>query len=550
MNKSNYKKGYTAWIKCAVLLLMLTCLGMAIPQSVSAHAVVLKTVPESNVQLEQSPPVISITFNERLEDGAYYIKLLDSQGKVVSENKPRMNGDHTGIEVDAPKLTDGLYLVSYHVISADGHPVGGSFPFTIGARSGTSDGTGTIDTMNGHQMEISSDMSVSTLSIFLSRGFWYLMILLTMGWIFWLRTPFAARAGLRSKLSSWTLNLQRVLFLSTLVVIFTHLEDLLGDSGLDQLFAVFFSTSIGLFWLAALALSLIGLLVIGRWAWLDYLWIIAFLFGKSLTGHAAAMDLKWVTVGLNFVHLMAASIWAGGLLLALVIWKKAREEMVGYLRSFSTFAFVSFVLLAITGLSSVALFLPSIEYVTYTQWGILMLIKTAVVLLVAVTALIIRITMRKSQEHAQYRWLKIDFSLMLIIVLLVGFITYLSPTPTTKPLNWHQMGATIHMSSRISPLHVGDNTFLTKVWIPEDEGAPKKVQMLLHNLDQPDLPAIEVPLEPFTDPSSAEVFDEFKRYDYKAVGAYLPFRGKWQLEIRVMRATDDEKVYQKETRVN
>ncbi|MCR8644935.1 copper resistance protein CopC/CopD [Paenibacillus sp. N1-5-1-14] len=545
------RRGLGTWMKCAILMFILACMGMILPQGVSAHAVVLKTVPESNAQLVQSPPKISITFNERLEDGAFYIKLIDDKGKIVSDNKPIMLEDQTGIEVQVPKLADGLYLVSYHVISADGHPVGGSFPFTIGESEGGAANPSTSDAMSGHEheMQISTNMSMSTLSIFLSRGLWYVMMLLTAGWIFWLRMPIAARAGLASKLSGWTLNLQRVLFLSTVIVIFTHLEDLLGDSGFDQLQAVFFSTSVGLFWLAALALSLIGFWLIGRWAWFDYVWIIALLFGKSLTGHAAAMDPKWATVGLNFVHLLAAAIWAGGLLLALVMWKKAREQVASFLHSFSTFAFVSFLMLAVTGLASVVLFLPSIEYIIYTQWGILMLIKAGVVVLVAVTALMVRIAMKRSQEASLSRWIKIDFSFMLIIALLVGFITYLSPTPTNKPLNWHEMGETIHMTSRITPLNVGDNTFLTKVWVPENEGAPKRVQMLLRNQDQPDLAAIEVPIESFSDPTAAELFNGFKRYDYKAEGSYLPFRGKWLLEIRVMRVTDDEKVYQMEVQV-
>jgi copper transport protein len=59
---------------------------------------------------------------------------------------------------------------------------------------------------------------------------------------------------------------------------------------------------------------------------------------------------------------------------------------------------------------------------------------------------------------------------------------------------------------------------------------------------------IEVPLVPYEDQKQEESFG-FVRYSFKAEGAYLPLRGNWLVEVRVMDADDNEKVYKKETMV-
>ncbi|MDT2235219.1 copper resistance protein CopC [Paenibacillus larvae] len=102
------------------------------PQMTYGHASLLKAEPEQNSVIKEPPGRISLTFNERLEDGLYYIKVLDQNGKSATDNQAVLSSDRTGLELQLPKLKDGIYVVSYHIISADGHPVSGSYPITIG----------------------------------------------------------------------------------------------------------------------------------------------------------------------------------------------------------------------------------------------------------------------------------------------------------------------------------------------------------------------------------------------------------------------------------
>ena len=79
-------------------LLAFTTLILVNP-SANAHTALVSSNPKSNAMLKSSPKYISITFNE---------ELIEIAGKPVSK-----------------------YKVTYRVISADGHPVSGSFNFWV-----------------------------------------------------------------------------------------------------------------------------------------------------------------------------------------------------------------------------------------------------------------------------------------------------------------------------------------------------------------------------------------------------------------------------------
>ncbi|MDT2257337.1 CopD family protein [Paenibacillus larvae] len=135
--------------------------------------------------------------------------------------------------------------------------------------------------------------------------------------------------------------------------------------------------------------------------------------------------------------------------------------------------------MAATGILSTFLFLPSFRYLLYTTWGVLLLVKSGLVLIVIIVAAFIRMYMKNKGERSLKQWLRVDFTLMLGIIGIVGFLTYTSPTPSNEPLYWHEMGEQIHMTASITPNVPGVNKFMTKVWLPESMGEPKRVQFIL-----------------------------------------------------------------------
>jgi len=112
------------WIVVLVLLL-----GAGIPRA-EAHAVLMSANPAANQQLAESPKELELQFNENV--GPVFFRVLDGAGKEVgAPGDIRLDGNGMFLPL-GDTLTDGTYVISYRVISADTHPVGGSFAFAIG----------------------------------------------------------------------------------------------------------------------------------------------------------------------------------------------------------------------------------------------------------------------------------------------------------------------------------------------------------------------------------------------------------------------------------
>lgn len=540
------------WLRLAFALCMAVLIIVTIPRHVSAHASLLESVPAANAELAKAPEQVVLKFNERLEDGAYYIRVLDLNKKPVTSNKAQLSGDHTAVLLDLPKLATGNYLVTYHVISADGHPVDGTYLFAVGqpltqTSPGTSGDMGHLHSHNG----LGAGVSFEDVVQFISRVLYYLAMLTFTGWVLWQRLIGSVSNNTRTYLMNWGGQLQRVYLIVFIFFMFTHVYALIGDGGADALTAIFTSTGAGYIWIASLLLSLLGFVVLYRSMWIDMLWLLGIWLTKALNGHAAVFEPKSQTLVLDLIHLAAAALWVGGLFMLLMLWRKNKEEGAAFLPRFSTAALFSIVLLIISGILSVLIFLPDIAYILDTQWGQLLLAKSALVLLVVVTGAIIRSIYRKRKLQQAGVLIRVDAVLAFLIVGIVGVFTYLTPLPANEPLNWHVMGEKIHMTAQITPNVPGVNDFTVKVWLPESLGQPKQVIMKLKDAKAPDIAPLEIPLRLTEDKSGIpeDSYGGLKKYMYTAHGAFLPYPGYWDIEIRVMDSNDDETVYDKQIRV-
>src|SRR5262245_30414109 len=111
------------------LVAMLICL--LAPQAF-AHASLIASVPEDGGVLYTAPTRYRLTFNEPVSPLA--LRLVEPDGSALSLDRFELK-DNT-LEIAAPAaLGNGTYVLSWRVISEDGHPVGGSVVFSIGAPS-------------------------------------------------------------------------------------------------------------------------------------------------------------------------------------------------------------------------------------------------------------------------------------------------------------------------------------------------------------------------------------------------------------------------------
>ncbi|NHN29321.1 copper resistance CopC/CopD family protein [Paenibacillus agricola] len=536
-------------LKLILLSMVLMLVLLATPQGVWAHASLVESIPPANAELEQAPAQIKLTFNERLEEGLLSIKVLDMDKKQMTANKAQINKERTQITLDLPQLGHGSYLVTYQVVSADGHPLKGTYLFAIGQSLTNIPIDETMESEHLHTEGLSTGLGFTDIVHFISRIAYYAFMLAFTGWVLWLRFSRIQQASTTSMLKGWTVLLQRGFIVAFIFMMFTHLFAMIGDGGSEALAMLFTHTNIGYVWMASLVFSLLGFVLLYRSLWLDLVWVVMIWFTKSLNGHAAAFEPKVPTIVLDVVHLAAAALWIGGLLLLLVLWRHNKEEAATLFPRVSGMALATLAVLVVSGVLSVFIFLPNVGYILETNWGKLLLAKSTLVLLVIVTGALLRFNQRRRAGSGIGTLLRIDAVLAGLIIGIVGVFTYLTPLPANAPLNWHVMGEKIHMSAQITPNIPGVNDFTVKIWLPEELGKPKQVLLKMSDMTAPDMAPLDVPLEITEDTSMMEESYGMKKYTYKSRGAYLPYPGYWKIEVRAMNSNDDETVYEKQIRL-
>ena len=97
-----------------------------------AHAVLVSTEPADGSVLTQSPKTLQLRFSEAVEPAV--VSLIDAAGKT--RDVTVRAADQTVVISLPDELPRGTQVVSYRVVSQDGHPVAGSLMFSIGAVTG------------------------------------------------------------------------------------------------------------------------------------------------------------------------------------------------------------------------------------------------------------------------------------------------------------------------------------------------------------------------------------------------------------------------------
>jgi copper transport protein len=532
-----------------IAALGMLCLLMAgLAGRVDAHAELVSTSPVADGQLETSLKEVQVIFNERLDQGGAKLEVLDETSRNIAEGDPVFIEQGKGLKIAIPKLGEGHYTVSYSIISADGHPVSGAYVFTVGNPPPLPDAS-QLDPHSqvGHSHDhagVGSGLTTDTFLLYAARILYYAGLLIMAGLALW--SFYRAASPLVREVREKATGLAgKFALIATLTYVFFSLKDLAFNDPLSEWGRILMNSTIGRLYMAELLLALAATLLTSLAPFARLLWVAVALFIEAWSGHAVVYNPIAYSVGLDFVHLLAASLWSGGLVLLLAIWLKERPEAGRFALVFSKWALIAFVALWVTGILSTLLCLPSLTYLFYTNWGTWLIAKAAISVLIAMTAFFIRLRLKKGDLPHGYQ-LKVDIGLLCAIILTVGVLTYQTPLPANTPLNYHQMGTDMHVTLRVTPNAPGNNQFTLKIWLPSSvgEGAAKNVQLRLLPKDKKDVGFINVPLTPYTD-EEQDAFPNFVKSTYSAEGPYLPFAGEWTAQIRVTDAEDTE--YVKET---
>ncbi|GAB1328758.1 copper resistance CopC/CopD family protein [Streptomyces sennicomposti] len=386
-----------------LVLLLLAVAGLLLAGAgpAAAHAALTGSDPQQGVVVPQAPAQVSLTFSEQVALGDDSLRVLDPAGKRVDTGKPAdISGTTYAVRLRGG-LAKGTYTVTYQVISADSHPVGGAYTFSIGAPSRTSVVTGGQEVGGGL---VGLLYGVGRYASY--AGF----IVLAGGAAFvlacWQRGA-GVRAVQRLVVSGWLTLTTATLALLLLRGSYTtsgKAGDIVDLDLLGQVLQTKTGAALVSRLLLLAAAALFVAVLFGVYEKREDEEKRDLTFGLAIGGTvvAAGLAASWAlaehaSVGLqpgiampvDVVHLLAVAAWLGGLAALLVALYRApadRPVEPAAVRRFSRLAFGSVVALIATGVYQSWRQLGSWSALTGTRYGQLLLVKVALVLVLVAIA--------------------------------------------------------------------------------------------------------------------------------------------------------------------
>lgn len=116
-------------LRVLALLVALGGLTTALAAPATAHDRIIGSDPADGSALTVSPTQIVLTFSDEVQQVGGQILLVDAAGTQVAAGPPAVDGTTATLAV--PTLANGPYTVTWRVVSSDGHPIDGTFAFSV-----------------------------------------------------------------------------------------------------------------------------------------------------------------------------------------------------------------------------------------------------------------------------------------------------------------------------------------------------------------------------------------------------------------------------------
>jgi methionine-rich copper-binding protein CopC len=100
-----------------------------------SHSALVTSQPKSDAIVNVGPRSITLNFNEDILElkgkQISTVSLATVNGRKINLKKARITANILTARIATPNLSAGRYLVSYRVVSADGHVITGGYTFTV-----------------------------------------------------------------------------------------------------------------------------------------------------------------------------------------------------------------------------------------------------------------------------------------------------------------------------------------------------------------------------------------------------------------------------------
>ncbi|WP_236147644.1 copper resistance CopC family protein [Mycolicibacterium sp. CH28] len=97
----------------------------------AAHTALVGSDPAGDAQISTPVTAVVLTFSENINPAFANVVVRSADGHDWVAGQAIVEGPRLTAEVGPQRLPNGAYTVGYRVVSADGHPVSGSYSFTI-----------------------------------------------------------------------------------------------------------------------------------------------------------------------------------------------------------------------------------------------------------------------------------------------------------------------------------------------------------------------------------------------------------------------------------
>ncbi|WLD58019.1 copper resistance protein CopC/CopD [Salinispirillum sp. LH 10-3-1] len=413
------------------------------PLGALGHAQLVSHSPSDGASVDTAPADIRLNFNEPVTP--IFIRVFDATGSTISlQDAPKMAQQQTVVQYLPDNLTDGLYVVSWRVISADSHPVGGAFQFTVG---NTERGTITTDALLADSAPVQAERlhqanrTLLLLSLLaLAGGLWFPLHhtgltrqpeaqRAVQQWLQWLTYAVMLTSVLQVLLLGWRIGGSQLTLAEWLTAMDIARSTPLGRSsliaGASALLIFGLNGYIGPPTTMAMAHRLarvVALLMVGSLA---------------TTGHTLTHTQAGLAALLLSMHVVLAAYWLGAMP---VLWRLSfhgnTRTLAYWLAQFSRHAIWLVGVLILFGVLLASLHLDAPPQLFDSTYGRVLLLKLGLISLALTLALVNQryITRQlRRNRHDTRLWLRITLAVETVV--LVAVIASTAVLSSTMPPN-------------------------------------------------------------------------------------------------------------------
>ncbi|MEA2896200.1 MAG: copper transport protein [Bradyrhizobium sp.] len=508
----------------AALLLVL-----CISTGAFAHASLVSTEPRDGSVFAQAPKKVELRFNEAVTPAV--ISLIDAEGRARDD--AAVHAVNETISITLPDgLPPGTQVISYRVISADGHPISGSMVFSVGMPTGKSE-----------TAQAKSNPVLAAL-IWLSRIGFYLGLFVGVGGAFFDAWIASSRT-------------RRTTTAAALWLGFPSAAASLGFQGLDLLDLPLGGLVTVAPWRAAIATSLgpsllvaaaaLGLSLVSRRCtsarlarMLSALAMADVGVSLALSGHASTASPQWLTRPAVFLHAVAIAYWVGALVALMALARDRTPTLLATLNRFSRVAVPVVGVLVLTGLALAVIQLESFHALLDTKYGWILSAKVVLVVLLLGLAALNRFRLTPVLETNPRNTRPLVGSILIECVLVMGILAVVAgwrftPPPRSlavavgAPLAMHMHSEKAMVQLLVSPGRAGLDTFVLQVMSGDMSPLQAKEVTLVLSLPKRGIEPME----------RKAILGADGNWSVRDVP--IPFAGRWRVRVDAL-VTDFEKV--------